>query len=331
MTFEEARDKIDELIQNVGSIIRGKEDVLKLIITGILAGGHILLEDYPGCGKTTLAKTLSYSIGDEDSNTSGHIIFKRIQFTPDLLPSDITGVSIYNQKNQDFFFAPGPVFSNIVLADEINRASPKVQSALLECMAEKQVTVDNETHYLDDFFFVIGTQNPLELAGTYPLPLVQLDRFLMKLDLGHIDSKTEIEILKEYSSVISKPEKVKKVCSKNDILSMRNLVEEVFCEEDIYYCIAEIVQSTRNNPAIYFGASTRSAIMLLQAVKAYAIINGRDYVISDDIKKLAFYVLHHRLQYNEGITDSESIIKSIIDKCIDNLTQPNRKFSKSGN
>jgi len=328
LTLEHANNIINKLIYNVEKIIRGKRNVISLIITGIIAGGHILLEDYPGCGKTTLAKTLSYSIGsdDETAHDMDHTKFKRIQFTPDLLPSDIIGVNIYDQKKGEFRFSPGPVFSNIVLADEINRANPKVQSALLESMAEKQVTVDNITYALDSFFFVIGTQNPLEVAGTYPLPLVQLDRFLMKLDIGYIDATTEIEVLKEFANVISKPNDITKVCTKREILSIRKLSELIFCEEEIYKAIVSITQRTRNHSAIRFGASTRSSIMLLQAVKSYALINNRDYVIEDDIKYLASHVLYHRLQFKEGIKNPKNLLQGIIDECIEEIIQSKRKF-----
>ncbi len=326
MTCEEAKEKVQELIANVEKIIRGKKDIITLITTGIIAGGHILLEDYPGCGKTTLAKTMSYSIGSENANQSDHIAFKRIQFTPDLLPSDILGVNIYEQKKEAFRFSPGPIFSNIVLADEINRASPKVQSALLECMAERQVTVDNVTYPLDPFFFVIGTQNPLETAGTYPLPLVQLDRFLMKLDMGYIDSATEVEILKDYNTIISHPDDLKKVCTRQDILDMRELSHGVFCELEVYDCIVDIVQKTRHHPAIRYGASTRSAIMLLQVVKAFSIMEGRDYVIETDIKRFAQHVLFHRLLFKEGAKNPSVILSSIIDECVEKITLSNRKF-----
>ncbi len=328
MTFEKANQIIQNLITNVEKIIRGKHDVITKIITGIIAGGHILLEDYPGCGKTTLAKTISYSIGTENENYHDldHIKFKRIQFTPDLLPSDIIGVNIYDQKKAEFRFSPGPIFSNIVLADEINRTSPKVQSALLECMAEGQVTVDNITYHLDPFFFVIGTQNPLELSGTYPLPLVQLDRFLMKLDLGHIDISTEIQILKDYDKIISQPDKVKKVCTRREILELRKLAFDVFCEEEIFECIVDIVQKTRNHPAIHFGASTRSAIMLLHAAKAHALVHQREYVIEDDIKSLAYHVLSHRLLFKDNTQNHNDILLTIIHESVERLTLSNKKF-----
>ena len=329
MTLDQANNIINNLIANVEKIIRGKRNVISLIITGIIAGGHILLEDYPGCGKTTLAKTLSCSIGsdDETANEMDHIKFKRIQFTPDLLPSDIIGVNIYDQKKAEFRFSAGPIFSNIVLADEINRANPKVQSALLESMAEKQVTVDNITYSLDSFFFVIGTQNPLEVAGTYPLPLVQLDRFLMKLDIGYINSETEIEILKDFTKTISKLDKIIKICTKREILAINKLAETIFCEEEIYKAIVSIVQKTRNHPAIRFGASTRSSIMLLQAVKAYAVVCNRDYVIEDDIKYLTPHVLYHRLIFRETNKNPKSILEDIVNECIEEIIQSKRKFT----
>ena len=328
MTVEQGKEIINRLISNVEKIIRGKRDIITLILTGILAEGHVLLEDYPGCGKTTLAKSLSQSIGSDDEKTKDedHVRFKRIQFTPDLLPSDILGVNIYNQKTGEFVFSPGPVFSNIVLADEINRTSPKVQSALLECMAEGQVTVDNNTYHLDEFFFVIGTQNPLEIAGTYSLPLVQLDRFLMKLDIGYIDAPTERDVLKDYHETISKPERLEKVCSRQEIVDLIELAQSTFCEEEVYDCIVNIVQKTREHPAIRFGASTRSAIMLLQAVRAYALISGRDFVLEDDIKLLAPHVLSHRILYREGVKSSTDVLSGIIAESVEAITLSNDKF-----
>ncbi|MEL6823655.1 MAG: AAA family ATPase, partial [Calditrichota bacterium] len=220
--------KIAELSESVGKIIRGKDAVIAKVVTCMIAGGHMLMEDLPGLGKTTMAKALAYSIEGEHSSENDaekSVVFKRIQFTPDLLPMDLIGTYIFDDKNKDFIFKHGPIFANIVLADEINRASPKVQSALLECMAENQVTVAEQTYQLDEFFFVIGTQNPIEFEGTYPLPAAQLDRFFMKIDFGYASEDKELEIYKNYRQINNIKGTVSPVVSYSDILSLRETSE----------------------------------------------------------------------------------------------------------
>ncbi len=313
--FEQAFEISNKLVSELSSIIKGKEETIKLVLAALFADGHILLEDYPGSGKTTLAKTLGQLI-DSTGNDRLHS-FKRIQFTPDLLPGDVLGVNIFDPKSAEFKFQAGPVFSHIVLADEINRTGPKVQAAFLECMAEKQVTIDNQTYRLDDLFFVIGTQNPLDLAGTYPLPLVQLDRFLLKVPMTYVDQKTELEILTVHSSIEEKAKNLSPVCTRNEILKLRSLLAQVKISTNIQEAIIKVTQASRNNPNFQFGLSTRSALLFQKGLLAWAIVNHRDYVTEDDFKFLAPYVFRHRL--TTGIFDDdlkhsfEQLIKPAID------------------
>lgn len=324
--LEKAHITIKNLINNIESIIRGRKETILLILTALFADGHILLEDYPGSGKTTLAKVLGYSILNSETsndnkpkdNQDKTVKFKRIQFTPDMLPTDIIGVNIFDQKERKFRFSQGPVFSNILLADEINRTGPKVQSALLECMAEKQVTVDNITYKLDSLFFVIATQNPIDMAGTYQLPLVQLDRFIMKANLGYITEEKELEVLQDYTS-ITDLSKVKAVSTKNEITEIQKMIDKVHCKDNIKKTIVSILNRTRNHKLIRLGASTRSGIMFIKALKSYALINGRNYVIEDDIKYIGKYVLSHRIKLSESVEDKIALIQSIIEEELEKL------------
>ncbi len=301
------------LIGGLNSVIRGRNDTVKLVITALLADGHALLEDYPGSGKTTLAKTLGKLITKNASLDNDPILpFRRIQFTPDLLPGDVLGVNIFDPKTGSFRFLHGPVFAHVVLADEINRTGPKVQAAFLECMAEKQVTIDNMTYPLDDLFFVLGTQNPLDIAGTYPLPIVQLDRFLLKIPMTYVDSATELEILQQHDTISDRVVNIEPVCTRNDIISARSLIKEISIKPEILKAIVSIVQSTRNNKLIQYGASTRSAIMFQSALKAWAVVEGRDYVTEDDLKFIAPYVLSHRLKFHSGAGDSKQALNELI-------------------
>jgi MoxR-like ATPase len=295
------QEKTAALTQNIAKIIRGKEAEILKVLTCLVAGGHILLEDLPGLGKTSMAKSLAFSI--EGHHTAGnnksdsHATFKRIQFTPDLLPMDLIGTYIFDDRNKDFIFKPGPLFGNIILADEINRASPKVQSALLECMAENQITIGEKTYPLDEFFFVIATQNPIEFEGTYPLPAAQLDRFFMKFNFGYVSEAKEIEIYNEYISINKIPETVSPVTGYEDVLKMRRSAEKVYVHPEIIRSVSNIARATRDENAIRLGVSTRGGIIFLKCLRAFALLQGRAYVIEDDIKPLAASVLNHRMIY----------------------------------
>ncbi len=299
-------EKIESVLNNINKVIIGKEDVAILSLVALLAEGHVLLEDVPGVGKTMLVRTLAKSLDCE---------FKRIQFTPDLLPSDVTGVSIYNPKELEFEFRDGPIFGNIILADEINRTSPKTQSSLLEAMEEKNVTVDGNTKPLQKPFFVMATQNPIEYEGTYPLPEAQLDRFILKLKMGYPSFEDELEML-ERTAVNHPIETISSVISRDELIKIQEEVKEVYIAGNVQEYIINLVTRTRENSAIYLGVSPRGSIALMKAAKAYAYIYGRDYVLPDDVKFLAPYVLSHRILLNtearyEGIT-SEDTIASIV-------------------
>lgn len=270
---------------NINQVILGKRNVAKKLLIALLAEGHVLIEDVPGVGKTTMAKALAYSLEST---------FSRVQFTPDLLPSDILGVSVYNQKTGIFEFKKGPVFNQILLTDEINRASPKTQSSLLEAMEEKQVTMDGKTYTLEKPFMVIATQNPIEHEGTFALPQAQLDRFLMKISMGYPSEKYERGILKKIKDRRT-PEDLKPIFSSKDVLDMRESVNEVHTDESIESYIFKIIRETRNSDEILLGCSTRAAIALFKTSKARAYVEGRTYVIPEDIKSLATDVLGHRI------------------------------------
>jgi MoxR-like ATPase len=279
---------LNTLLDNVTRVLIGKRREVQLALIALASEGHILIEDVPGVGKTMLAKSLAKSIG---------CTFRRIQFTPDLLPSDVTGVSIYNQKTEEFEFRPGPVMSQILLADEINRATPKTQSALLESMEEKQLTVDGTTHPLPPPFMVMATQNPIEYEGTFPLPEAQLDRFIMRLRLGYPNREDEISVLD--SQVLSHPlEDIEQVVSVQDLTDTNRLVKQVRVDPTLRGYIVDIVGATRTHPDVYLGASPRGSLSLFRTAQAAALLAGRDYVIPDDIKMLVEPVLAHRVIMN---------------------------------
>ncbi len=319
--FDESIQALKLLQTSLTKVVRGREDTIGLVLTGLVAGGHVLIEDYPGSGKTTLAKTLGRSIDCSLRNSQmDHIVpFRRIQFTPDLLPSDVLGVNIFEPKSATFRFSHGPVFANIVLADEINRTGPKVQAAFLECMAERQVTIDNVTYPLDELFFVIGTQNPLDLAGTYPLPLVQLDRFLLKVPMRYVAADTELEILKDSNEIAYATEDVRPVVTREAILAARKVAQDVKISEKILRTIVDIVQGSRNSPVLQFGASTRAAIMLKKTIGAYALLQSRDYATEDDLKTVAPYVLQHRLRFHPGAGDASGAFQEFIRPHVEKL------------
>lgn len=306
MVTEKMHPEIKNIITNIENVIIGKRNEIELSLVALLAGGHVLLEDVPGVGKTMLVKALAKSV---DAN------FRRIQFTPDLLPSDVTGVSIYNPKEMEFQFHPGPLMGNIILADEINRTSPKTQSALLEGLEEASITIDGTTYKLPKPFFVMATQNPIEYEGTYPLPEAQLDRFLLKMTMGYPTIDEELEVLNRLQN-IPPIEELKPVIDIDGLLSLQKEMKNVFIDESIKHYIVSIVNSTRQDGNVYLGASPRGSIALMKAGQAYAFMNGRDYVLPDDIQYLAPFVLSHRIILNseskfEGIT-AEKIIKNIV-------------------
>jgi len=285
VTMQAVRQLAERLIQNVEQVIFGKRDMVELAVICLLCQGHLLIEDVPGVGKTMLAKALARSLGGS---------FKRIQFTPDMLPSDVTGTSIYNQKTGDFEFRPGPIMAQIVLADEINRATPKTQAALLEAMEERQVTVDGVTYKLGPPFLVLATQNPIEYEGTFPLPEAQLDRFLMRISLGYPTPEQEMAIL-DAQQLTHPIEKLKRVTTVEEVVAMQEALKSVYADKLIKEYIVALVDATRRHPDVYLGASPRGALTLFRTAQARAAIHGRDYVIPDDVKALAPATLSHRI------------------------------------
>jgi MoxR-like ATPase len=295
------------LIAGAGRVIRGKRDFLELLTAAFLAGGHVLIEDNPGLGKTTVAKTFSRLIVSEDGEP---LLFKRIQFTPDLLPYDITGVDIFDPESRSFRFVPGPVLANIVLADEINRTTPKVQSALLEVMAEGQVTIGSATHHPPMPFFVIATQNPIESEGTFPLPAAQLDRFMMRLSLGYPDRDTELSILEDNPGQEALRE-LEPVLSLGEFMALRQAAAGIFCHGALKEAVADIIRDTRTHRGLLLGASPRAALHFLEAAKALALVKGRRYVTDEDLISLAAPVLDHRLRLRDPRASGEKLIREI--------------------
>jgi MoxR-like ATPase len=298
----------NKLLKNLEKVILGKNEVLNLVIMGLICRGHLLIDDVPGVGKTVLAKSLAISLGSR---------FRRIQFTPDMLPSDITGVSFYNQKNKDFEFRPGPIMTEIILADEINRATPKTQSALLEAMEERQVTVDGITHPLPTTFMVIGTQNPIEYEGTFPLPEAQLDRFLLKIKIGYPSVSNEILILE--SQQFNHPiEVLKAVTTQKELITIQKAVKEVYVSDALKKYLVRIIKATRENDDIYLGASPRGSLGLFRMGQVFAALNGREYIIPDDLKEIAVQVLSHRIVIQPGARiknlSPELVIQEILDQ-----------------
>lgn len=285
-------DAVARIKENISKVIIGKEEIVDLLLTSLIAGGHVLLEDVPGMGKTVLAKTLAKSM---------NMKFSRIQFTPDLLPSDVTGLSYYNQEKGMFIFREGPVFTNLLLADEINRTTPRTQSSLLECMGEGQVTVDGNTRTLEAPFFVLATQNPVETLGCFPLPEAQMDRFLMKISMGSMSKAEEREMIDRY--ICDEPLKsVEPVCNIDEIIALQKESRQIFVHNDLRNYIVELIQASRTGivegigePAMIEGISPRGTLALLRASQGYALVQGRDYVVPEDIKTVAIPVLAHRL------------------------------------
>lgn len=312
MDIQKMKEMTDQIRANVEKVIVGKSDIIELILAAMLAGGHVLLEDVPGTGKTMMAKALAKSI---------QTTFKRIQFTPDLLPSDLIGINYYNQKQGEFVFRQGALFTNILLADEINRATPRTQSSLLESMEEKQITVDGTTYTLERPFFVIATQNPVETQGTFPLPEAQLDRFIMQLSMGYTNKEDTLEIMRRF--ITSVPvEEIESVCTRDELIEMQELVKTVYIHPDVAAYSVDIVDKTRNRDDVALGVSPRGNLSYLRAAQALAAIRGKNYVSPDEIKDLARPVLGHRMILRSGMRNRSTQIESIIQEILSTVPAP---------
>ncbi len=307
----------DKVLENVGKVIIGKQQTAKLLLTALIADGHVLLEDVPGTGKTKLAKTLAKSLNAE---------FGRVQFTPDLLPGDITGINIFDTRQGRFVLRKGPIFTNILLADEINRATPRTQAGLLECMEERQVTIDGESYIPGEPFFVIATQNPVESAGVFPLPEAQMDRFMMKLSMGLPERQEELAILERYLS--EEPlDTLDSVLDLSQLKEARKEAKQVYVHPCIREYIVSLVEGTRKADGVVMGISPRGTLALLRSAKAYAYLEGRSFVIPDDVKAVAQAVMSHRIIVGYGLDDSGKGAKALVEKLLDNTPVPTEDFA----
>ena len=304
--------------ENMEKVIVGKSDKIDLILAALLAKGHVLLEDVPGTGKTVLAKSLAKSIDTK---------FKRIQFTPDLLPSDLIGINYFNQKEQEFVFRQGALFTNILLADEINRATPSTQSSLLESMEEKQITVDGVTYVLDQPFFVIATENPVETQGTFPLPEAQLDRFLIQLSMGYTEKAETVKILERFVNEVPAAD-LQPVITKDQLLEMQEAIKDVYIHPDVAGYSVDIVEKTRQEEAVQLGVSPRGNLALLKAAQALAAIRGREFVTPDDIKDLALPVLGHRILLRGSSRNRSTQIENLISGILETVEVPTENFKR---
>ncbi|WP_158058829.1 AAA family ATPase [Halorussus halophilus] len=313
MEASEASSRCTDVLTEVSNAVIADEDVLETVLTGFLARGHVLLEDVPGTGKTLTARSFASALG---------LSFSRIQFTPDLLPADVTGTHVFNEQDRSFEFNEGPIFANIVLADEINRAPPKTQSALLEAMGEGQVTVDGETHDLPDPFFVLATQNPVEQEGTFPLPEAQKDRFIIKTNLGYPDADGELEILNRRVSRTARTPSAETVCTPKAVESMQSAPEEVDVALDVRKYITSISRATRDDPRVKAGASPRGTERLMEVARARAALDGRDYVTPDDVKRVAKPGLAHRLVLTPDAKVDNVKKKTIVENVLEDVEVP---------
>ncbi len=310
--MQKAQEVAEKVIANVEKVIVGKHDEVQLTLLALLCQGHLLIEDVPGVGKTMLAKSIARSIG---------CTFRRIQFTPDMLPSDVTGVSVFNQKTREFEFRPGPVMAQIVLTDEINRATPKTQSALLECMEERQVTVDGTTYPMARPFLVLATQNPIEYEGTFPLPEAQLDRFMMRINLGYPSPKDEITMM-DSQQYVHPVEAIGQVVDVEELLEARETVKGIYIDDSVKEYIVAVVGETRKHSDVYLGASPRGSLALYKTSQARAALLGRDYVIPDDIKALAQVTLSHRLIIGPSARIKNVDPKAVVEEIISSVPVP---------
>lgn len=310
--MQEVQTIAQRIVDNVEEVIVGKHEAVQLTIIALLCQGHLLIEDVPGTGKTMLAKSVARSLGCK---------FRRIQFTPDMLPSDVTGVSVFNQKTREFEFRPGPVMAQIVLTDEINRATPKTQSALLEAMEERQITVDGVTYPMEQPFLVLATQNPIEYEGTFPLPEAQLDRFMMRISLGYPGADDEITVLdrQQHTHPITR---IEQVVSAEELIGAQQRIRDVYIDDLVKEYIVRLVKSTRKHPDVYLGASPRGSLALYKTGQARAAIVGRDYVIPDDIKALAMVTLAHRLIISPSARIKNVDPRAVIQEILDSIPVP---------
>jgi MoxR-like ATPase len=306
-------ERVREVVATLGRIVVGKDDVLERILAGILANGHVLIEDYPGLAKTLIARLLAQALD---------LGFRRIQFTPDLLPSDITGSFLYDQRESRFEFRAGPVFTNLLLADEINRATPKTQAALLEAMQEAQVTIEGQSFPLEQPFVVIATQNPIEMEGTYPLPEAQLDRFLLRVGVGYPEADAEREILRRRRERRTDAATVPTIVTRSELLAMQNALEDIFVSEALERYIVALTQATRSDPRVTLGASPRGSLALLKLARAEAAIRGRDFVLPDDVKAVAVAALAHRLVLRPELWVSSTTPRHVVESVLREVPAP---------